>query len=418
MHATNVFIVTAVLTSGCGLSQKTPAFTAGGLAHLHDVMAGYVDRKLMPGMVTLVSRRGEVHVDVIGQQSFGGAPMRRDTIFRIASMSKPVTAVATLILVEDGKLSLDEPVDRLLPELANRQVQRAPEGALEDTVPAKRPITVRDLLTLTFGTGLLFPVDTHPVLKAMLAMQLMDIPPHPRTQPAPDEWMRRFGTLPLMVQPGERWIYNTGFDVLSVLVARASGQPFEAFLHDRIFAPLGMKDTAFVVPASETARFATAYSPVASGPLEHVFDDPASSQWSSVPPFPSGAAGLVSTVDDYLKFARMLLAGGRYDGGRLLSAASVKDMTSDHLTAAQKAVSGLMPGMFNSAGWGYGVLVTTAPDPISATPGRYGWDGGFGTYWINDPSQDLVALVLTQRPLDAQSPERDAWKAVYAALTP
>jgi CubicO group peptidase (beta-lactamase class C family) len=400
----------AALLPACG-----PAFTPDGLQHLHEVMSGYVDRQVLPGLVTMVSRHGEVHVDAIGRQSVGGAPMRRDTLFRIASMTKPITAVATLMLVEEGKVSLDEPVDRLLPELANRQVQRSLTGPLGDTVPAARPIAVRELLTLTFGTGLQFPIESYPVLQATVDQRLLVIPPLPSMPPPPDEWMRRFGALPLMAQPGERWLYNIGFDILGVLVARASGQPFETYLHDRIFAPLGMKDTAFVVAADQTARLATAYAADPSGALA-AFDDPQHSDWLRAPAFPAGASGLVSTVDDYLKFARMLLAKGRYPGGRLLAAASVTDMTTDHLTPAQKAISGLTPGMFDTAGWGYGVSMSTAPDALSPTPGRYGWDGGFGTYWINDPNEDLVAMVLTQRALDAMSPEMDAWKAVYQSL--
>jgi CubicO group peptidase (beta-lactamase class C family) len=403
--------------SGCGSATSTssPAFSGEGLAHMHDLMAGYVDRGVIPGMVTLVSRLGEVHADAIGVQGIGGAPMRRDTIFRIASMTKPVTAVATLILVEEGKLSLDAPVDRWLPELANRQVLRALDGQLGDTVPSQRPITVRDLLTLTMGTGLLFPIEAYPVLKAAVDLKLGDVPPHPLAPPAPDEWMRRFSTLPLMSQPGERWLYNTAFDVLGVLIARASGQTFDAFLSERIFSPLGMRDTAFAVAAAATERLATCYFADEGGTLQ-VYDDPTKSEWSSPPAFPSGAGGLVSTVDDFHAFAAMLLAHGQYPGGRILTTSSVQSMTTDHLTPAQKAISGLAPGFFDTQGWGFGVAVNTAPDAVSARPGRYGWDGGFGTYWISDPIQDLVAIVLTQRPIDASSPELDFWKAAYQAI--
>ncbi len=215
-------------------------------------MAGYVERGDVPGLVTLVSRRGEVHVDAIGATgSRRQSPMRRDTIFRISSMTKPITAVAAMILVEECKLRLDEPVDRLLPELADRTVLKRLDGPLDETVPAHRPITVRDLLTFRMGFGqMMAPPDAYPILQAANEQQIGMGPPSPATTPAPDEWMRRLGTLPLMHQPGERWMYNTGSDVLGVLIARAAGQPLETFLRERIFAPLGMKDTGFSVPAA------------------------------------------------------------------------------------------------------------------------------------------------------------------------
>src|SRR5439155_25321799 len=212
------------------------------LGRMHDVMTGYVERGDVPGVVTLVSRRGEVHVDAIGTLAADGStPMRRDTIFRISSMTKPITAAATMILVEECRLRLDEPVDRLLPELADRKVLKWLDGPLHDSVPAKRPITVRDLLTFRMGFGQMMALpDAYPILKAASELQIGMGPPNPAATPAPDEWMRRLGTLPLMHQPGEKWMYNTGSDVLGVLLARASGQPFETFLRERIFGPLGM----------------------------------------------------------------------------------------------------------------------------------------------------------------------------------
>jgi CubicO group peptidase (beta-lactamase class C family) len=227
---------------------------------MRDVMAGYVERGEVPGLVTLVCRRGEVHVDAIGRQAIGGDPIRRDTIFRIASMTKPITAAATMILVEECKLRLDEPVDRLLPELADRAVLKGLDSPLDDTEPARRPITVRDLLTFRMGFGqMMAPPNAYPILKSASEQQIGMGPPSPAAMPAPDEWIRRLGTLPLMHQPGETWIYNTGSDVLGVLIARASGQALEAFLRERLFEPLGMKDTAFSVPATKLDRLTTSY---------------------------------------------------------------------------------------------------------------------------------------------------------------
>src|SRR5437667_9245914 len=241
--------------------MSTGGLSRARLGRMHDVMTGYVERGEVPGLVTLVSRRGEVHVDAIGTLAYEDSdPMRRDTIFRISSMTKPITAAATMILVEECKVRLDEPVDRLLPELAERQVLKRLDGPLDDTVPANRPITVRDLLTFRMGLGIVMaPPGTYPIQKAMSEQLLGQGPPSPSTPPAPDEWIRRLGTLPLMHQPGERWMYNTGSDVLGVLIARASGRPFETFLRERLFEPLGMLDTGFSVAAAKLDRLATSY---------------------------------------------------------------------------------------------------------------------------------------------------------------
>src|SRR3989449_5609094 len=243
-----------------GQGMSTGGLSKSRLGRMHDVMAGHVERGEAPGMVTLVSRRGEVHVDAIGMKAVGGSdPMRSDTIFRIASMTKPITAAATMILVEECKLRPDEPVERLLPELAERKVLKRLDGPLDDTVPANRPITVRDLLTFRMGIGLvLAPPDKYPILKAMQE-QKVDVGPYLSTAPGPDAWIRGLATLPLMYQPGERWMYHTGSDVLGVLIARVSGQPLEKLFRERIFEPLGMKDTGFSVPAAKLGRLATCY---------------------------------------------------------------------------------------------------------------------------------------------------------------
>jgi CubicO group peptidase (beta-lactamase class C family) len=387
-------------------------------------MSGYVERGEIPGMVTLVSRRGEVHVDALGAKAIGADPMRRDTIFRIASMTKAITAAAAMILVEECKLRLDEPVDRLLPELANRKVLKRFDAALDDTVPALRPITVRDLLTFRMGFGMILgTLDKFPILAAIDELQLGLGPPSPDTTPAPEEWMRRLGTLPLMHQPGERWMYNTGSEVLGVLIARASGQPFDVFLRERIFDPLGMHDTGFSVPAAKIHRLATSYwTNFHTGKLE-VFDQGAGGQWSRPPAFHSGAAGLVSTVDDYHAFARMLLNKGEHAGEhgnqRILSRPSVETMTTDQLTPEQKAVSGLTPGYFESHGWGFGVSIVTKRVDLAGPVGKFGWDGGLGTSWYSDPQEDMVTILLTQRAWTSPSPPNvclDFWTLAYQAI--
>jgi CubicO group peptidase (beta-lactamase class C family) len=401
--------------------KSTGGLSTARLARMHDVMVRYVERGDVPGLVTLVSRRGEVHVDAIGTQAFGDStPMRHDTIFRISSMTKPITAAATMILVEECKLGLDDPVDRWLPELADRQVLKRVGGALADTVPARRPITVRDLLTFRMGFGqMLAPPDACPILKAANEQQIGMGPPNPSAMPAPDEWMRRLGSLPLMHQPGEKWMYNTGSDVLGVLMARASGQPFEAFLRKRIFEPLGMRDTAFNVPEASLDRLATSYwTNPASGELT-VYDEPRGGQWSRPPAFPSGAAGLVSTVDDYLAFGQMMLSMGKYGKERILSRLSVELMTTDQLTPEQKAVSGLFPGFFESRGWGFGVSVITRRDDIAAVPGRFGWDGGLGTSWYSDPREEMVIILMTQSAWTSPIPGPPNvlfWTLAYQAI--
>jgi CubicO group peptidase (beta-lactamase class C family) len=352
-------------------------------------MARHIGRGAAPGLVSVVSRRGEAHVDLIGSTAVDGRrAMQPDTIFRMSSMTKPITAVATLILLEECVLRLDEPVDRLLPELSDRRVVRRIDGPVDDTVPSYRPITVRDLLTFRMGFGGYF--GPCPVNDAAALLQLSVGPPQPSLPPEPDEWMRRFSTLPLMCQPGERWLYNTGSEVLGVLIARASGQPFDVFLRERIFAPLGMKDTAFSVPAGDIDRLATSYTTDPETGALQVYDQPAG-QWSTPPAFPSGAAGLVSTAADFLAFAEMLLRGG----APILSRPSVETMTTDQLTPEQKAVSGFSPGDFDALGWGFGVGIVTRRDHPATPVGQYGWDGGLGTVWRNDPSEAMVTMLLT-----------------------
>jgi CubicO group peptidase (beta-lactamase class C family) len=355
---------------------------------LDEAMAGYVDRGEVAGLITYLSRPGETRVNVLGSLALGGEPLRRDSLFRIASWTKPVVAVAAMSLVDEGRLELDEPVDDLLPELASRQVLAREDGPIDETVPANRPITLRDLLTFRLGLG--EPIarpGSLPIQQAEADLGVRTFgPPIPRTQLEPDEWMRRFGTLPLQYQPGERWRYATGSHLLGVLLARASGQPLETFLRERLFEPLGMKDTSFT--AADAGRLTTSYTGGENG-LE-VYDDPASSQWLEPPSFPDGGGGLVSTADDFAAFAEMLVAGG----AGIISPGSIKQLTTDHLTSEQRKDAAAFLGQ--EAGWGLGLAVL---------PDRYGWAGGLGTLWYTLPEQQTVALLLTQRTLWTLSPE-------------
>jgi CubicO group peptidase (beta-lactamase class C family) len=400
--------------------------SSGGLSkarleRMHHALAGHVERGELPGLVTLISRRGEVHVDAIGMKAVGGnEPMRRDTIFRITSMTKPITSVAAMILVEECKLRLDDPVDRLLPELADRKVVKRLDGPLDDTVPANRPISVRDLLTFRMGQGIVMaPPDTFPIQNAAAELELVGLgPPKPDSPLGPDEWMRRLGTLPLVHQPGEKWMYNLGSYVLSVLIARASGQPLETFLRERIFEPLGMRDTGFTVPEANLNRLATSYTVNRATGALVLHDGVANSQWGRPPAFPDGGGGLVSTVDDYLAFSLMLLNKGKHGGERILSRPSVELMATDQLTPEQKAASPF-PGLWENRGWGFGVCVVTHRDGVAATPGQYGWNGGFGSSWSVDPAEEMVAMVMTQRAFTSPIPPEtilDFWTLAYQAI--
>jgi CubicO group peptidase (beta-lactamase class C family) len=270
------------------------------------------------------------------------------------------------------------------------------------------------------GFGIVMaPPGTYSIQTAIDDLRLAQGMPQPSLPPAPDEWIRRFGTLPLMHQPGEKWMYHTGSDVLGVLIARASGQSFDAFLHERIFEPLDMKDTGFSTPASKLDRLATAYTRNAQTGALDIYDSPEHGQWSQRPAFPSGGGGLVSTIDDYLAFGRMMLNQGRYGSTRILSRPSVETMTTDHLTAAQKAVSGLIPGDFDNIGWGFGLAVVTRREHPAAPVGSFGWDGGLGTSWRSHPSEDMVTIILTQASWTSPVPPRvirDFWTTAYQAI--
>jgi CubicO group peptidase (beta-lactamase class C family) len=397
---------------------------AGGLSEarlqrMEGIVAGHVERGDVPGLAWAIARRGEVRGGAAG--TFGpagaGAEVGRDTIFRISSTSKPITAVGALILVEECRLRLDDPVDDLLPELADRRVLARPDGPLDETVPAERPITLRDVLTFRMGLGMDFSAfGAQPVLAAAADLELGAGPPAPAGTPAPDEWIRRLGTLPLMAQPGERWLYHISAQVLGVLVARAAGQPLDRFLAERLFGPLGMADTGFSVPAEARDRFGPLFWTDPGTGERQTYDAP-EGQWSTPPAFPNGADGMVSTVDDLVTFASMLAAGGVHGGERILSRPTVEAMTTDHLTAAQRAAG---PDPTGAQGWGLGLAVRALRDGVAGNVGTYGWSGGLGTTWINDPVEELVAVLCTnqtwQRPWPLPEVSQDFLTCAYAAI--
>ncbi len=394
-------------------------FSRARLGRMSEVMGGHVERGEVAGVVTLLCRHGEIHVDAVGAQDLRiGTPMRRDTIFRIASMSKPIAAAAAMILVEEAKLRLDEPVDRLLPELADRQVLRTIGSPLEDTMPAQRPITLRDLLTFRLGFGaVMAPPGRYPIQQAMAEAGLAP-GPNPSSL-TPDAWIKRFASLPLIHQPGEQWMYHTGSDVLGVLIARAAGMNLPDFLQERIFAPLGMKDTAFSVPEAKLDRLATCYRIDAGSGRLIVYDEARGGLWARPPVFPAAGGGLVSTADDYLAFGQMMLDAGRHGKDRILARPTVQLMATDQLTPEQKAASPFVPGFWDNRGWGFGMAVITGRDGLGPSPGSFGWDGGFTTSCYVDPHEDLVAILLMQRLMTSPAPANiytDFWTLAYQAI--
>ncbi|MGO9857009.1 MAG: serine hydrolase domain-containing protein [Acidimicrobiales bacterium] len=394
--------------------------TAAGLQRLRESLSAHVERAEVPAMAALVARGGDVHSEVLGSLALDDPrPLPPDAIFRIASLAKPITAAGAMMLVDDGVLALSDPVDALLPELADRRVLRSLESRLEDTVPAARSITLEDLLTFRLGFGaIMAPAGSYPIQEAEAQLGLMTLgPPWPPPPFGSDEWIARFATLPLLHQPGAEWRYNTGAQVLGILLERASGQPLETFLRARLFEPLAMVDTSFSVPAGKQARFTTAYVPDPDTGVLGVLDRPAGGWWSEPPAMANAAGMLVSTLDDLWAFVSMLLAGGRHEGQPLLSPGAVAAMTRDHLTAPQRASAKLFLG--DGGGWGYGMA---APGPVTGEPPRpwgFGWNGGTGTVWTTDPARGLTGIMLSTRAMTSPEPPRhfvDFWEAAYGAM--
>jgi CubicO group peptidase (beta-lactamase class C family) len=371
---------------------------------LHDLLAEYVSDGSIPGAVGLVARGDKTEVAVIGSAAVDGAPMGRDSIFRLASITKPITAAAVMMLIEDGQIALQDSVNQWLPELAKPTVVRTPSSAIDDVVPATRPITVFDLLTSCAGYG--FPSDfTLPAAQRLFPVQKDGR--EPQRFPPPDEWMAELAQVPLLYQPGEAWLYDTCSVLQGVLITRASGQSLPEFLAERVFQPLGMVDTGFFVPADKLERLTSYYKAGPTGGLE-LADGP-DGQWSTPPAFPLGNGGLVGTADDWLAFGRMLLAeGNTADGRQLLSADSVRLMISDHTTHAQRMIGKLF---LEGQGWGFGGSVDIVTSHPWNVLGRYGWVGGTGTSGHITPSTGTIAILLTQ--VGADSPTAPEWMRAF-----
>jgi CubicO group peptidase (beta-lactamase class C family) len=377
--------------------MQKAGFSPTRLAQLTAAMQHYVDRGEVSGVVTLAWRRGETaHFEPLGwRDDAERLPMQHDTLFRIASMTKPVTSAAIMMLIEQDQLALDAPISQWLPELAAPRVLRDPAGPLDQTDAARAPLTVLDLLTHRAGFAYHFTA-TGPLAEAYEAVFNGF-----ESQVAPDAWLARVSTLPLMFQPGTRWHYGIATDILGVLIQRVSGLTLGDFFRTRIFEPLGMRDTAFWVPEPQLARLATAYSIEPGTNLRVVEDRPATSRWANPKRFQGGGGGLVSTAEDYLQFARLLLGRGRVEQTRLLSHRSVDLMRSNFLSRDQRRVPAF--GHIVWAGQGFGLGLSIVDDPAQQLPlgyrstGSFGWPGAYGTSWFADPVEDLIGLMLIQR---------------------
>ncbi len=411
-------------------SRESDAFAPERLARMHAAMRRYIESGWAPGLVTYVYHRGREHVDTVGTMDFGSeVPMKRETIFRLASMTKPITAVGAMILVEECRLRLDDPVDEWLPELKDRRVLRTIESPLDDTIPAMRRMTLRDLFTFRSGYGEVGFMSARCPLQRAMSEARLTLAEWPFTA-TPDEFMQRLGKLPLAHQPGERWLYHTACEILGVLIARVSGTSLGTFLRHRLFDPLGMKDTGFYVPEDRLDRLPACYGrafPMApqydmqggiTGQLV-VLHEARGGYFARPPVFESGGGGLVSTADDMAAFGRMLLNNGALGRERILSRVSIELMTMDHLTPEQKAVSPFFENFWDARGWGLGLGVTMARHDLADVPGRFGWDGAFGTSWHVDPKEQLVGVLMIQRRPDAvaiPAITRDFWTSAYQLI--
>jgi CubicO group peptidase (beta-lactamase class C family) len=369
-------------------------FVAAGLAQIPPALQAVVDAGDLSGVVTLIWRKGEIaQVSALGWRDIEAkAPMARDTLFRIASMTKPVTTVAALMLLEEGKLQLDDPITKWLPEFSGMQVLKDAAGPIDDTYSAARDITVEDLMTHRAGLAYAF-TSTGPIAQAHEDR----LGPPLGTPLTPDGWLKALGSLPLSYPPGERFHYSHATEVLGFLVARIEGKPLGQVLKDRIFTPLGMADTDFWAPPEKRGRMAKLYR---MNPDTKKLEDVSFPHENGQPVFEAGGGGLISTAEDYLKFARMLLGKGEADGVRLLKAETVATMAKSRLTDAQRAIPFMGMPFWLSQGFGLGLSVVLDADLHgwmgAGSAGAFGWPGAFGTWWQADPAEELVAIYLIQ----------------------
>jgi CubicO group peptidase (beta-lactamase class C family) len=397
------------------MSGKDPIATA---------LAAIVEAGVLAGAATLVWRDGQVvQTAAVGWRDMAARlPIERSTLFRIASMTKPITSTAALMLLEEGRYTLDEPIARWAPEFSRMRVLRSLSGPLDQTDPAVRQITFRDLLThrsgLTYGA-----LHAGPIGKAYAEALGGDID----TDVAPDDWIARLAALPLIDQPGATLHYGHSTDLLGLLIARIEDAPLGDVLERRIFGPLGMCDTGFTVPREKAGRRARLYGFDQAGRLSARLTAPGGSTMAERPEgmaYASGGQGLWSTLDDYLAFARMFLEAGAVGGLRLLRPETLKLMTSNCLTESQRATAEVVGMPLFAAGHGFGMGVAVVMEPQKALPticgggvGTVGWPGGFGGWWQADPNDKSVMIFLAHNMVERDQFEKGIGFGVYGAIT-
>jgi CubicO group peptidase (beta-lactamase class C family) len=377
--------------------QTDGGFLQAGLAQIPPALQAVVDAGDLSGFVTLVWRKGAVaQVNTVGYRDVeAGLPMTRDTLFRIASMTKPITSIAALMLLEEGKLKLDDPITKWLPEFSHMAVLKDAAGPVDDTYPAPRDITVEDLMTHLSGLAYAF-TSVGPIGQAYEDA----LGPPLGGALTPDDWLGKLGSLPLSYPPGQRFHYSHATEVLGFLVARIEGKPLGQVLKDRILGPLGMHDTDFWCPPEKRDRMAKLYR---INPETDRLQDVSFPHVDAQPVFEPGGGGLISTADDYLKFARMMLSKGEVDGVRLVKAETVEMMATNRLTDAQRAIPFMGIPFWMGQGFGLGLSVITDPEKQAwmgaGSKGAFGWPGAFGTWWQADPEQDMVMIYLIQNSM-------------------
>lgn len=394
------------------VEPESVGLSSSRLDKLNGLMASYIDSGKYPGTTTLVARHGKIaHLSFQGKADVeNNADVTSDTIFRIYSMSKPITSTALMMLYEDGHFMLDDPVSRFIPGWDDLKVY-TPKG----TVPTERPMQIRDLLTHTSGLTYGF-MNAHPV-DAMYREQ--------GVESAKDltEMVERLGEIPLLFSPGTRWSYSVATDVCGYLVQKIADQGFDEFLIERLFTPLGMVDTDFWVPADKAHRLAANYGKTPEDGMRLV-DPPGRSTYLTKPTRFSGGGGLVSTIHDYFRFAQMLLNKGELDGTRILGRKTLELMTTNHmpgngdLASMGQSVFSETPYDGIGFGLGFSVMLNPATANILGTPGEFAWGGAASTYFFVDPGEDLLAIQMTQLlPSSAYPVRRELRVLTYQSIT-
>jgi CubicO group peptidase (beta-lactamase class C family) len=390
---------------------ESQGFSRPRLARIRTVMQRYVDERKAAGILSLVARRGEVvHFEQVGMAVIKPAqPVAPDTIFRIYSMTKPITSTAALMLYEEGRFRLSDPVANYIPAFKNMKVLDNQPGSGVKYVDAARPITIRDLMTHT--AGLSYGFDDHVYIDELVRKHVWAAQ-DANSKMTLEEAVAALARLPLAHQPGTLFRYSLATDVLGYLVQVVSGMPFEDFLKQRIFDPLGMVDTGFYVPAEKVGRFSATYGPDAAGGLKEI--DPVSNPHYLNPPAnPSGGGGLVSTASDYLRFCQMLLNGGALEGVRLLGRKTVELMTTNHLPDGVYCFNDPSSGF----GLGVSVLLDLGKSQMPGSVGNYGWSGAANTHFWIDPKEELIAILMLQfMPIDTYPVIADFHTLAYQAM--